>query len=249
MFDLGPNDHLKNVDFFLAPFKKGRWENYNYLEHGLAHQDVQVIYQAKNGVMWFKTRGGISLFDGSKFTTIEITGGSYHATGGIYEDEHGVIWFGTSKGGVFQYVNNQIVNFLPDSEINQVEVFDIKKGHDNTIWLGTRNGLFQYKGRTLTRFTIEDGLAKNDIQQILVDHSGKLWLCHDSRNIETGKGQGLTFFDGDRFHIFTTLDGLPSNIITSACQGVSEDIWIGTYKGLVSYNGSLSEPILSKMDW
>ena len=127
VFDLGPNDHLKNVDFFLAPFKKGRWENYNYLEHGLAHQDVQVIYQAKNGVMWFKTRGGISLFDGSKFTTIEITGGSYHATGGIYEDEHGVIWFGTSKGGVFQYVNNQIVNFLPDSEINQVEVFDIKK--------------------------------------------------------------------------------------------------------------------------
>ena len=145
VFIFGRNTHLKNIDFTLAPVKKGRWQQYNYLEHGLVHQDVHVIYQAKNGVLWFKTREGISLFDGKEFTTLDTVKRGFHALGGIYEDQAGVIWFGTANEGVFQYRNNQLIRFLPDSEISQVEVHDIKQGYDGEIWLASNKGLFQYK--------------------------------------------------------------------------------------------------------
>ena len=235
VIDVKKDSYVEGIDFVFAPFKNGQWQNYNYVEHGLAHEDVQSIYQATSGVVWFKTRGGISTFDGQKFTTIESTGGSWWTTGDFYEDSKGALWFGTIKGGVFQYRDNELEIILPHSQLSQIEVLDIGQDHDGSIWFGTVSGLFKYSGNTLTQFTTVDGLITDRVQQIMVDSLGQLWLAYNNQSEEVDNGLGLTKYDGKNFQTLTTQDGLPSNRITSFCQGEDHRIWIGTDKGLAFY--------------
>jgi hypothetical protein len=71
---------LKNVDFRLAPFKKGNWRNYDQTD-GLAHPSITSIYRAPNGEMWFGTGAsiiggeGVSRYDGRRFTNFTAEDG------------------------------------------------------------------------------------------------------------------------------------------------------------------------------
>ncbi len=63
-------------------------------------------------------------------------------------------------------------------------------------------------------------------------------LAYDSRRnvvwAATSGGVVQWELDGHTYHKFTTLDGLPSNIVMSvAVNERSGDVWFGTYSGLV----------------
>ena len=60
---------------------------------------VQAITSDKDGKMWFGTKGGISVFDGSTWTTYKTENGL--ASNNILclgTDKDGVIWIGTDNG-------------------------------------------------------------------------------------------------------------------------------------------------------
>ncbi|MBI1930526.1 hypothetical protein HYR99_40560 [Candidatus Poribacteria bacterium] len=98
-----PGKTLSNIDFRVAPFKKGIWKTYNVLD-GLAHNSVTSIYQDKAGAMWFGTGGGgVSRYDGMTWTSFDTRDG---LAGNIitlmHQDSAGFLWLAT-VGGISRY--------------------------------------------------------------------------------------------------------------------------------------------------
>src|SRR6187551_2203992 len=82
----------------------------------------------------------------------------------------------------------------------------------------------------LTNFTSVNGLPGNQVNKILQDKSGRLWV---------GTMNGACYFDGKAFTGFEPGNILNSNPVKSIFEDQSGNIWFGTIrKGLVKYYGT-----------
>ncbi|WP_187262523.1 two-component regulator propeller domain-containing protein [Pontibacter beigongshangensis] len=89
----------------------------------------------------------------------------------------------------------------------------------------------QYNFRNWTQ---EHGLPQSQVNAILQDNKGQLWL---------GTRSGLGRFNGISFTTFTKRQGLSSNHITSLLQDSRNQLWIGTARqGIMLFNGSEFKP-------
>ena len=138
---------LQNINFRFAPFKKGTWKNYTYLD-GLAHDSVNTIYRASDGTLWFGTEGGgVSCYDGKTFRNFTAKDGlANDMVNVIYGDADGVLWFGTN-GGVSRYDGSEFVNFTTKDGLPNNEVMAICRDSDGLLWFGTNGGLSRYDGK------------------------------------------------------------------------------------------------------
>ena len=76
--------------------------------------------------------------------------------------------------------------------------------------------------------SIEDGLPQSQVFSIVQDRRGYLWF---------GTGDGLSRFDGLRFHNYDPEDGLPGRAITALLEDHEGRLWVGTPHGLASFDG------------
>ncbi len=81
----------------------------------------------------------------------------------------------------------------------------------------------------LKSFSNVDGLPQSQVYDIEEDHNGNLWLAT--------RGGGIAKFDGLKFKVFTTQDGLINNFASAIFHDSKENIWIGTSNGISLYNG------------
>ncbi len=75
----------------------------------------------------------------------------------------------------------------------------------------------------LQAYTQEDGLPQSQVYDLVQDDIGYLWLGT--------QGGGLASFDGAKFDIYNTRNGLPSNYI-HALSFTTDSLFIGTRKGV-----------------
>ncbi|MFT2007334.1 two-component regulator propeller domain-containing protein [Pontibacter sp. 13R65] len=91
----------------------------------------------------------------------------------------------------------------------------------------------QYNFRNWTQ---EHGLPQSQVNAMLQDHKGQLWL---------GTRSGISQFNGLSFTTYTKRQGMSSNHITSLLQDSHKQIWIGTARrGIMVYNGQSFKPVL-----
>ncbi|MBK22267.1 MAG: hypothetical protein CMP63_08175 [Flavobacteriales bacterium] len=77
--------------------------------------------------------------------------------------------------------------------------------------------------------TVEDGLAENEVFDLIQDRRGAIWMATLG---------GVSVYDGLSFMNLNDSSGLPSNIINCLYEDIKGDIWIGTHKGLTVYDGT-----------
>jgi len=169
---------LSNIDFRLAPFKKGTWRNYTYLD-GLAGQVVNAIYSAPDGMMWFGTSDGVSRYDKKGFKTLTIEDGlANNLVMDIDGAPDGTMWFGTATlgfgpgGGLSRYDGKEFKNFTTKDGLARNTVGDIYCTPDGVIWSGMSawgpagGGVSRYDGKTFLNFVTQDGLVHNGVRAI-----------------------------------------------------------------------------------
>ncbi len=81
----------------------------------------------------------------------------------------------------------------------------------------------------LRQYTAVDGLPQSQVNAIVEDQYGYLWIGTS--------GGGLARFDGHEFKVYSTLDGLLSNIVTSLFIDSKYNIWIVHPRGLTRFDG------------
>lgn len=94
--------------------------------------------------------------------------------------------------------------------------------NDNTVEIGTLNGLLEYKNRTIRRKYETDSLLNNRIDEIVKFKSNKVYAT---------KGAGLIIFSEGKYRIMNESDGLISNFV-SCIKVDGNDMWIGTNNGI-----------------
>jgi signal transduction histidine kinase len=82
---------------------------------------------------------------------------------------------------------------------------------------------------TLRNYSAQDGLPQSQVNVILEDKNGYLWIGTE--------GGGLARYDGREFKVYTTLDGLLSNIVSFLKLDKKNNLWIVHPRGISKFDG------------
>ncbi len=92
------------------------------------------------------------------------------------------------------------------------------------MWFRTYyDGVIRYDGQFFVHFSAAEGLAGNDVHEIVEDRVGNLWFGTDG---------GVSRYNGKSFVTFTTADGLAGNDVHEIVEDRSGSLWFGTKGGV-----------------
>lgn len=219
--------------------QKGQRSSYGYKLY-IDRQDNLWLYQQDNlSGLWSYNQhtGGLRHFcrdsGAARLSTNNI--------GDVSEDNKGLLWIATDKGGVnlldkdkqtVQYLqHSDEERSLPANTITSLYMDDI-----GTVWLGTmKNGVCYYQ-QNMLRFPLyrrqpgqPESLPYNDVSCFAEDGKGNLWIGTD--------GGGLIYFDraANRFvqyrHDERNPNSLSGDVVVALTVDHAGSLWIGTYQG------------------
>ncbi len=222
----------------------------------LMNKQVSAILEDREKRIWFGTNNGISIYN--PLAGGEVKFAHYTPENSIISEQirflkkdlNNDIWIGSDEYGVFFY-DNQKKTFSSPFELNSLlpedkGVLSLEVDHNNTIWVGTMDGLVSFNKSTLTgkRLSTLNGLAGNYITALFCSSDSTLYIG--------SKGKGMTVMRDTTKKIFK-LD----NSETPLCftEGPDGTIWIGTEShGLIGFKNekiikrySLREGMLSNL--
>jgi len=144
----------------------------------------------------------------------------------VVQSKDGHIWLATHLGLVrfdgvaFETFNRTNTPEFRSNYIRTLHYFS----KDDTLWIGTDQGLISYKKGKFKRSSI----SRNVINTIFVSSRGHLYIGT--------KDNGLfTLAEDGTFVNYNTGDGLPNNTINSIAEGNNKTLFIGTENGLTIF--------------
>ena len=94
---------------------------------------------------------------------------------------------------------------------------------ENVLWIGTENGVSRKENGSFFNIDESDGLGHNSCWDITQDQDGNMWFA--------SYGGGVSKFDGKKFTVFTTKNGLPLDRVRKIFAYKNE-IFVGTELGV-----------------
>ncbi|NKB65894.1 MAG: response regulator [Candidatus Latescibacteria bacterium] len=198
-------------------------------QDGLASNTFLAARRDWDGHLWFGSEGGgVSRWDGEVFFNFTTADGLQGNTvNEIDIDRKGHLWVMASEG-ITRYDGRAFSSYSFDMDITGVR--HIVEDRSGRMWLASYSGLMRFDNGALTRFTEADGLAHNNVNNILEDQQGYIWIAT--------VGGGVTRYDPGFFHSFTQSDGLAGGQVETIFEDRSGHLWIGTWKGVTRYDGT-----------
>lgn len=211
------------------------WQVIN-IPQGLADQFVYDVIEAKNGDVWIATWSGANRVRNGDFDnpeawttfTVENTQGGLPNPWvyGVEEGADGAIWMAT-EGGLARYQDEQWQNWGHDEGLGAK--FDVVK--ESIEFKSDPGQSSMHHARQKEEQGLQDvnvAFNPNYVISMAVEKDGSVWAGT--------WGAGLSYFDGETWRNFTSLDGLPANHIFMLYLDDEEQLWIGTSKGLAKFD-------------
>lgn len=198
-------------------------------ETGLPLATVYAIAQTPDGYLWLGSEGGLSRFDGERFTVFNTENtAALHSNviSALLVDRAGNLWVGTDGGGLAQYSHGRFTTYTTRNGLSSDAILCLYEDLYGVLWVGTDGGgISRFNNGRFANYGIKDGLPSDAVFAICGDQKGTLWF---------GTHAGLVRLQNHQLDTFTTEDGLPNNYITSLLFSREGDIWIGTSGGGLS---------------
>ena len=230
--------------------------------NSLCNDLVQTIYQSRDGDLWIGTVGGLSRIDHSyiigdsskiKFDNYlhdpeKPYSLSHNHIDAIYEDNEGILWIGTEKGGLnkfnrnekrFYYetnfeIQNNFIELGPWKTYMPISsIYGDPENGEEIIWVGTGERLCKFSLRDrsyLKYYPGEPGIfyaPEKSFAPVLKDQQGWLWIGtqKDGLLLFNEKQKEAISFKNDPFNP----NSLNTNWILSLYQDPQGAIWVGTF--------------------
>ncbi|HEX4168303.1 MAG TPA: two-component regulator propeller domain-containing protein, partial [Bryobacteraceae bacterium] len=182
------------------------------------------IEEASNGNLLLITPGGVVEWDGSRAVQhpelAPRLGVKADEVFHVFEDSRGVSWYCTSKG-VARQIGSSFEK-IPPYGPNSDGAFRVYEDPQGTVWINKSNGLFRATAAGLEQLTLP-----NQNRYIYGDRDGDLWVGTN--------GDGLFRVKDRAVRMFTTADGLLSNVVMTVLESHEGRLWTGLNCGGLSW--------------
>ena len=134
------------------------------------------VLEDNKGNFWFASVGsGVFYYDGKSFEQYTVEDGLVNdRVTNIFEDEQGIIWFGT-EGGISLYDGTSFKNFTIENGLTNSDVNVVQQDNDGNFWIGTRGEAYRYDGNKFNVIT-QNGKSFTNVRTIVKDKRGIIWL-------------------------------------------------------------------------
>ena len=199
--------------------------------HSLPTNEVQKVYQDRDGFIWFATRNGLCQYNGYETTLYKsnlyspdlLTTNSITC---LVDDNNNNLWIGTSEGlNVMDKRTGEIKKYKAPSISNNV-VSALCVTRDNTLCVGTDNGLCRYVPEKDTFVVCGDEFGDGrlryvTIKSLLEDSDGDLWIGTWA--------QGLFRYSPstDKVVVYPKINEQYSSHVIY--EDSNKDIWVGSW--------------------
>ena len=197
-----------------------------------------ILYPDQEGRMRIGTTGGcFGRIEDNRFIT-EKQGPTNCRV--ALQDSEGTLWVGSyGETPALHYCNKGGHFHASDmAGIETVGYVSALCDHEDTLWIGTANGLFAFDYRTqkVRRFTADQGdLSVNSILALTADsEQGCLWIGTS--------GGGVLKYDGRGFQSIRLGKSTLENIVEAILRDSRGRLWFGTRAGLIAYQPGNTPP-------
>jgi ligand-binding sensor domain-containing protein/signal transduction histidine kinase len=211
----------------ISEYIRDRWD----AGAGFPGGPVNAFAQTPDGYLWIATEKGLVRFDGLNFVLIEHSESSTVPFGpvlGLALDANGSLWIRLQgptllvrdRSGAFQSVT-------PDSLQAESDITAMCTGKNGELLItGLTKGIFRDRNGKFVTSGTSDELPRHVISMIeLAD--GVDWLGTREQGLYSLNGQRVSRFVGE----------LPDKKVNALLSLNARDLWIGTDKGLVRWDG------------
>ncbi|WP_439183495.1 hybrid sensor histidine kinase/response regulator transcription factor [Carboxylicivirga taeanensis] len=217
----------------------------NILNSEAVSISVWSIAQQKSQKLWVGTLGnGLYEFDtrDKKYTHLsdiypELNSVMNDYILSLFVDSQKNLWIGTSNG-IYVWLSDEkkyiryLFDRINDSGVGKNAILCIKEGKDGQMWIGSNGGgIFKLNPENgeIVNLTISDGLAQEQVYDILELEDGKLWFATHG---------GLANYDQKtgRFQNYDTRDGLLGSTFNKLLYTSFDKLMVGGVKGLNVFN-------------
>jgi ligand-binding sensor domain-containing protein/signal transduction histidine kinase/CheY-like chemotaxis protein len=200
--------------------------------------------------IWISTRGtGIGRYNTKTKKTTWYQKGANGLLDNTFNtlrvDSGGTIWAGGQNEGLVQITGTdgeiQFNHYSSsNSDLKANDVMAIADAGNNMLWIGTWGGGLAHFNPQTRKMELYEHYPSNQytipsdiIMDILCTRDGQVWVGTFDR--------GVSWFNPDSpFHVYqanaSEVGGMPSNLIWSFASGNSDQLWVGTGKGLSRLN-------------
>jgi ligand-binding sensor domain-containing protein/signal transduction histidine kinase len=149
---------------------------------------ASALHLDDEGVLWIGTADGVSrvreVNGGLRVEAATVGPGlQVNELRGMQHDSNGVLWL--SAGGKLQRIDFQpgvagtagalVTPQLPPAIGDVGKIRSLYRDGAGTLWLGSGDGLYRYQAQRWTHYAAAQGLAPEDLFQVLSDEHGHLW--------------------------------------------------------------------------
>jgi signal transduction histidine kinase/ligand-binding sensor domain-containing protein len=183
---------------------------------------------------------GVERLDGTRRVLVwplESTVGPEHQVVSLHRDKEGKLWIGTAEAGVFTFDGRKVTRYGALNSLTGAGAWAIAGTGERDLWIGTARGLMVKSGDKLL-----SALEGNDVRGVTA--SGHAAWCATA-----GGGLYRVLLDEDAGIVRAQIDseqGLPSEqafaVLSSRGDLGQEVLWIGTNRGLASYEPAAVAP-------
>jgi ligand-binding sensor domain-containing protein/signal transduction histidine kinase len=206
-----------------TPFTSTIWRS----QDGLPENIVQALLQDRQGYLWVGTTGGLTRFDGARFSP--VNDGTTPTLGVnnffcLLLSRDGSIWAGTEGGGLLHFEGSgDVRTYAAPDGLTDAFVRSIFEDSRGRLWVGTDNGLFLKEGEHLVRVDQPGAHGALDVHAITEDNEHHI-VAGGSHLISLGAGQDREI----------PLPGVYSqNKVVSILEASDGTLWVGTASGLL----------------
>jgi ligand-binding sensor domain-containing protein/signal transduction histidine kinase len=158
----------------------------------------------------------------------------------LYDDRQGQLWIGTARAGVFWFDGREVREAPGLGQLATGAVWSFAGSGDQGVWIATEHGLYYYDSTKL-----EEILGGTDVHSVAVSPvTGSVWCA------TAGSGLYQVLAGAELRPAVSRLDaerGLPSDsvyAVLSEASGEGESLWIGTNRGIATYQPERTPPLL-----
>ncbi|HOO84823.1 MAG TPA: two-component regulator propeller domain-containing protein, partial [Prolixibacteraceae bacterium] len=217
-----------NPDKKLVQYNYERWDT----DKGLPSNSLLYVHQSKQGYIWLSGYSGLIRYNGRQFKTynnLNVDVFNTNVIRNITEDAEGTLWMTTQGNALLSFKNGSF-----EAHGQAEGLWQLYRGllidNENRIWAASpEKGWFYYQNGQFNFIEYTSPLNNIEVRAIAQSKTGAIWFGT--------MGEGLFLYENGKMVNFTTDNGLLSNWVYSFFVDENDKLWIGTNKGVCTYNG------------